>query len=84
MPALIHKGYRIPKDVADALDGKPNATEYVVAAVREKMARDEQAAMSEGFALLADSPEVWDMDLPTGGQQAAGALFDREKALDAP
>ena len=74
---LVHKGFRLPQDVADAIERQPNQTDFVTEAVREKVDREERAMMEAGFALLANSPEMWDMDLPTGGQRAANALFER-------
>lgn len=74
---LVHKGFRFPKEIADAIDRQANQTEFVTEAVREKLIRDERAAMDDGFALLADSPEMWDMEFPTGGQVAANSLFER-------
>ena len=44
------------------------------------MLREERAALDDGFALLAGSAELWDMEFPTGGQVAANALFERAEA----
>jgi len=47
-------------------------------AVKEKLRRDEDTEMADGFALLAGSPEMWDMHFPIGGHQVANVLMNED------
>ncbi|CAN5617671.1 hypothetical protein BH11ARM2_BH11ARM2_25970 [soil metagenome] len=84
MPATKQVSVRLPVDIAERVENKGAFAPYIIAAVKEKLQRDEEAGMAEGFALLATSPEMWDLDLPTGGQRAANEIFRRQESTVAP
>lgn len=84
MPATKQVSVRLPSDIAEQVEAKGATAPYIIAAVREKLQRDEQAEIAEGFALLAASPDLWDMDLPTGGQRAANEALRKQESSLAP
>ncbi len=59
--AAVQKGFRLPKDVVELLSVMPNATEYVVNAVREKAARDREQEIAAGLECLAWNDEANDI-----------------------
>jgi hypothetical protein len=61
MAITIQRGFRLPKDIADLLQQKPNATEYVIEAVREKAQREREAEIAAGLASLAWDDEANDI-----------------------
>ena len=75
---------RLPLDVAERLESKGHFAPYIIEAVKEKLRRDDEAEIADGFALLAASPEMWDMNFPTGGQRAANSLLNAGEPTNAP
>ena len=55
--ASHQKAFRLPEDVIGVLKEHSNATEYVVAAIREKAQRDKRRAAEESLACLGEDPE---------------------------
>ncbi len=84
MPATKQISVRLPVQVVERVEAKGALAPYIIDAVKEKLRRDDDKAMADGFALLAASPEMWDLDFPSGGQHAANALMDEEKETLAP
>lgn len=62
MASTVQKAFRLPIDVAGALESKGNATEYVVQALREQIHRDEverfRASAQRVAALPAEESDV--------------------------
>ena len=84
VPPTKQISVRLPLEIAEQVEARGAIAPYVIDAVREKLKRDQEAQMEDGFALLAASPEMWDMDLPTGAQVAGNLLLSEEEARVAP
>ena len=56
MADTIQKTFRIPKDMARELEAKGNQTEYVVAALREKLFQDEVERFKASARRIAQLP----------------------------
>ncbi|MEZ0324789.1 MAG: hypothetical protein ACAH95_02695 [Fimbriimonas sp.] len=76
MATTTQRGFRLPHDVADLLQQKPNATEYVIEAVREKAQREREAQIAEGLACLAWDDEANDISDLKDAQARALTLGD--------
>ena len=84
MPPAKQISVRIPLQLMERLEAKGALAPYFIEAVKEKLRRDDEREMADGFALLASSPEMWDMDIPAGGQHAANVLMNAETKTLAP
>jgi hypothetical protein len=58
MASTIQRTFRLPVDVAERLSQKENATEYVVATLRERMKRDEDEAFAASLECLVGDEDV--------------------------
>jgi len=74
MSATKQLSVRIPTELVSRIEAKGPSAPFVIEAIREKLDRDEEQALREGFALLAESPEMVDMEFPTGAQANAVRL----------
>jgi hypothetical protein len=81
MPATKQISGRIPVEVMEGVEAKGALATYIIGAVREKLRRDDETEMADGFALLVASPEMWDMHFPTGGQHVANEMMNEEISL---
>ena len=58
MASTIQKTFRLPVDVAARLSQKQNATEYVVATLRDQLKRDEEAEFAASLQCLVGDEEL--------------------------
>lgn len=72
MAGTVQKAFRLPEDVAQVLEGQPNATNYVVAAIREKTQRDEEERFRASARRIASLPaEERNVDFALDAQSEA-------------
>jgi hypothetical protein len=84
MAATRQVSVRLPLQVAERVEAKGSLAPYIIEAVKEKLQREDETELADGFALLAASPRMWDMHFPTGGQHAANELMIKEEKKVAP
>ncbi|CAN5380505.1 hypothetical protein BH11ARM2_BH11ARM2_03210 [soil metagenome] len=56
MPTTKQRSFRLPLDVNEHLEAVPNASEYVVQAIREKFERDEIERFRQSARRIAALP----------------------------
>ncbi len=55
MASTVQKAFRLPIEVAEILESKGNATEYLVNALRDKFRRDEEERFRASARRIAQS-----------------------------
>jgi hypothetical protein len=72
MATTIQKAFRLPEDVVSVLNEQPNATQFVVEAVREKVWRDEIERFRESARRIAGNSQAErDVDFAFAAQSQA-------------
>jgi len=76
MPTTKQLSVRMPEDLVNRIANRGSAAAFIVTAVKEKLDREDRQALLDGFKLLAESPEMVDMEFLTDAQAAAVKISD--------
>ncbi|HSI73412.1 MAG TPA: hypothetical protein VK934_09560 [Fimbriimonas sp.] len=76
MTTTVQKGFRLPRDVVELLAQKPNATEYLIRAVREKAQREREEEIAASLTCLAFDSEANDVTDLSGAQAKVISVVD--------